>query len=270
MPKCRVRLKWRRESRGIMETAGEGVSAPPIWWLAVRSSFRRGTACPSVPAYYVFARMARQHQRPQCNCSGPRTTPGSQPATAEPMMRRWGGRNNNTNTEGIDDGINKGSKGCRRSSRGFRLPVRSAHQVSEPGRFARSSFLRGARIWARERFKLLAVECPSCPRRVSSILSAAISVPISVCFAGSGEREVEINFCFERTMEMIFVSKESGRHCSTAPGPSPIVCDGPSHVSQADSEQQTALASQSNGHFLILAANIPSPTGIKMWPRNCP
>lgn len=71
---------------------------------------------PSVPAYCVCARMAGQH-RCNCSCSGPGPL---QAASVGPMLRRWGGRNNNTNTEGVDHGINKGSKGGRPSSRGSR------------------------------------------------------------------------------------------------------------------------------------------------------
>lgn len=121
MSKCHVRLKWRRESRFEMDHGdGEGGRVGTTDLVAGGSVGRRFDAAlrvrPSVPAYCVFARMARQH-RCNCSCSGPGPL---QAASVGPMLRRWGGRNNNTNTEGIDHGINKGSKGGRPSSRGSR------------------------------------------------------------------------------------------------------------------------------------------------------
>lgn len=78
--------------------------------------------------------------------------------------------------------VRPGVAGCR-----FQLP--SAHQVS-PTRFARSFFLRGAKIGAGFELAIQTFGC-GVPRAPGA---RRISMPIRVCLAGSGEREVEINF----------------------------------------------------------------------------
>lgn len=130
---------------------GEGASAPPIWWLAVRVLVTVAVLTPTCTC--VFARMVPSASASTMQLFMFGTTPGSQPHSVGPMLRgwRWGGRNDNTNPKGIDDGIKiKDQKDAvvRPEVPGCRLPV-----PTESPNPVRSFFffLRGARSGASPR-----------------------------------------------------------------------------------------------------------------------